>query len=53
MIVTVPNGDQKIILMGLHVKNVRGALYKYMGVDEVEKKGGMMGDEWGYPREPA
>jgi len=23
------------------------------GVDEVEKKGKMMGEEWGYPREPA
>jgi len=54
MIATVPNGDRKIIIMGLHVKNVRdGGLYRCVGVDEVEKKGRMMGEEWGYPREPA
>jgi len=50
---TVPNGDRKIIIMRLHVKNVHdGGLYKYMGADEVKKKERMMGEEWGYPREP-
>jgi len=36
---TAPNGDRKIVHMGLHITDVcDDGLYKYMDVDEVEKE---------------